>query len=141
MPRTCSIVLGSREYAVTELPRKHNRAWLHMISEPAKRLGEQIGDLGDLDIKEWADLREVGGQMLSDLMSLIDTDNMLDLLCQYVPEVSLDRAVIEDDDELYDSQIVQAFIGVLGIASPFGTITQLFQKLASGGSKKPTSKS
>jgi len=140
MPRSCLIALGSREYTVAELPRKHNRAWLHMISEPAKRLGEQIGNLGDLDIKEWADLRDIGGQMISDLMALIDTDNMLDLLCQYAPEIGTEREQIEDDDELYDSQIVQAFVGVLGIASPFGTITQLFQKLASGGSNKKTSK-
>jgi len=138
MPRSCTIELGEREYTVAELPRKHNRAWLHMISEPAKRLGEQLSTLGDLDIKEWADLREFGSQMIADLMALVDTDSMLDLLCQYSPEVSTDRDLIEDDDALYDSQIAQAFVGVLSMASPFGTITQLFQKIAAGANNSQT---
>ena len=141
MPRTCTVMLGVGEFVVEELPRKHNRAWLHMISEPAKRLVDQIENLGDLELKSWSDLRTVGGQLIGDLTAIIDTDRMLDLLGEYSPKIAEARAQIEDDDTLYDSQVVQAFVAVLGMASPFGMITQLFQKFVTGDSSNPTSKS
>lgn len=140
MPRTCTIVLGESQYTVTELPRKHNRAWLHMISEPAKRLVDQIEGLGDLELKSWPDLKSAGERLIGDLTALIDTDRMLDLLGEYSPEIAEARELIEDDETLYDSQVVQAFVSVLGLASPFGMVTQLFQKLATGASSNQTSK-
>jgi len=144
MARTVTITLGATAYTIHELPRKRNRRWLQALVEPLDGMRDVIADIWQRDTDE-VDGREAWDQIAGAgkrLLGLISTDRMLALMCEYSPELAENREAIEDDDELYDSEIVDAFVQVVTLATPFGNVvTQMRSLIASGAKALKTSTS
>lgn len=126
MPKTVKVTLGGTEYAIEELKAKANAAW-------RKRLGEQlqgVAELMDSDISDADTLRALAGLVMNRIMPAVDT--MRDMLLDYCPAIRADRKRIEE--EAYDSEIMDAFVKVLALAYPFGSVIQRLGSLSGRGS-------
>ena len=137
MARTVTVTLGATTYAVKELPRKLNRRWLQSLVEPLDGMREAVADIWQRDAEQmdgnevWDRLSSAGKRLLG----LISTDRMLEMMYDYSPELAEDREAIEDDDELYDSEIVDAFVQVVTLATPFGNVVTQVRSLISSGAR------
>ena len=116
MPKTTKVTLAEWEYTVTELPSRKNADWRVQVDEA-------LGDVSSL----------VGqGVRLTNLQDAVDgvralllggAGTILGLMFDYAPEVAKDRDRIEA--EVYDSEVVTAFLEVCTLAYPFGSLLRL----------------
>jgi hypothetical protein len=135
MPKSITVTLGEREYVIAEAKTRQNAAWRAKFAEPFADLSAVMG--GDLN-------SAVTMQQLVTLISgkvVQSVDIIKGLLYDYAPALAADKERIES--ECYDSEIVAAFVEVLKLAYPFGS---LIQKIATAVSKgglenKPTQQS
>ena len=140
--RTITVVLGEKEYVLRELPVRKNREWRERLQKPFGELVEALQGARDTEIDN---LRAVGGlvQQLSALL-LGSVDIVIDLIFAYAPELAEDGKYIEENG--YDSQFLEAFASVLGLAYPFsmwmGPVRRAARELNAIGSRdKETSTS
>ncbi len=127
-----TVRLANREYKVKPLPVRPSRAF-------RQRIGEQISGLTDLVAEVLTPTGEAAS--VSDLSSLTEmigglgqaisqkvigsTDLIADLLFEYSPELNTDRERIEL--EAYDEEIIAAFVEVLKLLYPFGSLTTILR--------------
>jgi hypothetical protein len=114
-----TVVLGGQSYVIEELPARQNAAWRRELAanlQPFVDLMEQAG--AGLELNTGEDLlRMVNGV----LPSLLQAPELLfALLTAYAPALTDDVL-----DTAYDSEIVEAFTVVLGLAFPFGSLVKL----------------
>lgn len=137
MPRKTQITLGSTTYTVQELHRKKNRRWLQSLTAP-------LADAQDTFSSLWgADTSQIDGQEVAErvfavgkqILGMMSTDRMLEAMYEYSPALADAREAIEDDEELYDSDVVDAFVKVLSLATPFGSVVTQVRGLISSGAK------
>jgi hypothetical protein len=128
MPKSTTIVLAEQEYTVTELPSRKNAEWRVQVDVA---LGDVSSLLGQ-------------GVRLTNLQEAVDgaralllggAGTILGLIFDYAPEVEADRERIEA--EVYDSEVVAAFLEVATLAYPFGSLLRLGM---TGPAKPPTSR-
>lgn len=113
--RNETVTLGEREYKLTELPLRKARAYRERLREP-------FGNLVDLFERTPNTEIDNARQMAQLIRSLSDTllnsvDNVVELLFEYSAALNSDREYILDN--AYGSQVVDAFIAVLGLTFPF----------------------
>lgn len=131
------VQLGGTEYTIQELPARHNATWRRGLEAqlgPILNLVEQAG--GGLEIASSEDLMRVANSLGRVLVQAPDL--LIELLFAYAPNLDAEREIILD--RAYDSELVAAFMAVLGLAYPFGGWAQKVASLASGStaSASPT---
>ena len=131
------ITLGDREYEIKELTTRKNAAWRVQLQEP---FGNLVQMLQDAPTTELNNLRDVGSlvQSMSGLL-LGSIDTVIGMVFAYSPVLAADRDYIEN--EAFDSQLLEAFTGVLGLAYPISTwagkAAGLARELNAIGSQSP----
>lgn len=114
--RTVEVVLGGKAYTVTELPVRKNVAWRKELAGP---FGELVAALQSAPKTELNNLQELGA-LVGNLSNLLvgSVETITGLLFSYAPTLKADQKVIEET--AYESELLEAFVGVLGLAFPFG---------------------
>jgi hypothetical protein len=129
MPKRVTITLDGQEYVVEEKRSRENAQWRQKLEEPFKELAQQLERAPAVELTKVTEIaqlvRGVGGTLLQSM------DIVVALLIEYAP--GLREAV----KEAYDSEILEAFGKVLGLAYPFGG---LIERLKTLGSKKERTK-
>lgn len=135
--KTIDIQLGGQTYTVEERKARHNAAWRQKLSEPFGELANLLEGAGELELNP-ANIAQLLRTVGDALLHSVDT--VRDLLFEYSPNLVADRKRIEA--EAYDSEILEAFTGVLQLAYPFGSlIGKVTSVIDSGSAPRPTSPS
>lgn len=132
--RTEKITLSGVEYEIKELPTRKNAAWREMLQAELKPLAEMLtsgpifkGDISNIPIVSILDMvQAVAGLLVQ------SADTIRSLVYAYAPAVASDAEAIEEG--AYDSEFLDAFIQVLGLAYPFGSYVQIIKRLSQSGS-------
>lgn len=135
-----TITLGGVDYAVNELPARKNSAWRQEFQSALGPLLDLISEAGEgLEISGSEDLMKIASQVGRILVDSPDT--IRELIYTYASSIDADRDRIED--EAFDSELIAAFQGIMGLAYPFGSLARQLTSLASGstaGATAPISK-
>jgi hypothetical protein len=118
--KKAKVILDGKEYTVKELRHKANAAWRERIKQPINELFGALNGL-ETELNNVDDLVQVVQSISGNVIGSVDV--LSDLLVGYAPE--LKDAV----DEGYDSEIVDAFVEVLKLAFPFGSVVKMFKSL------------
>lgn len=114
--RTITVTLGDQEHTIKELKSRANAAWRGKLEEPFAEVASLLESAPGTDISDGAALgglvRSVSGLLLRSI------DTVTSLLVEYAPELAGPVA------EAYDSEILEAFTSVLGLAYPFGSLVK-----------------
>jgi hypothetical protein len=136
--RTVSVTLGGQAYEIRELKSRRNAEWRQRLKEPFDALASALEQAPGTDVGDTQSVAGVVRQFASLLFNSIDT--ISGLLFEYSPELQTDRERILE--EAYDSEIFDAFVAVLGLAYPFGSLAGKLRDLAVPGSRsRPTGRS
>ena len=122
---TVQITLGGKAYTVTELPLRKNAEWRQRLEGLVAGVTDLVG-ASQIDLHNMADLIAVVNQVRDVLLRA--PEQVTELLFSYAPEVAADRARIEA--EVYESELLGAFVEVLKLAFPFGQLLSLANGLA-----------
>lgn len=110
-----TITLGDREYTLTELPLRKAREFRAALREP---FGEVIAMLENGTSTQINDGKAVAHLIRSASNTVLQSvDTATDLLCLYSPEIAKDREYVEDN--AVGSEVIDAFIVVIGLVFPF----------------------
>ena len=122
MPKTVTVTLDGNEYTITEKRSRDNAAWRGKLEVPFQDLAGLLESAPGADLTDGQSLaalvRSVSGMLLGSI------EIVTGLLADYAPDLPLEDA--------YDSEILEAFTEVLGLAYPFGS---LLAKVRTIGSK------
>lgn len=118
--RTVTVTLDGQEFVVEELRSRANAAWRGRLEEHFEELAAALEGV-EGDVTDGASVgrlvRTVGGKLLGSV------ELVTELVVEYAPE--LGEAVVE----AYDSEVLEAFVGVLGLAYPFGGVVDRVRKI------------
>lgn len=116
MPKTTKITLAGQEYTVTELPSRRNAEWRAQVDAALAGVSDVLGK----GIRVNA-LQDVVDSVRALLLGSAGT--ILELIYDYAPDVDADRERVEA--EVYDSEVMAAFLEVASLAYPFGSLLRL----------------
>lgn len=129
--------LAGKKYTVESLKFKAEREWRKTYDAPISNLINAISQTSSAtsqstEAGQW--LRQMGSVFLSHagelVRALIDSpDILLDAICSYSPTLAADRVYIEEN--CYQDEIAKAFVEVLKIAYPFGSLLGIVTSLGS----------
>lgn len=127
--KTVRLTLAGQGYTVNELPRKKNAAWREQFQQEFVTVAEAIAAAAETDTSQAGNIAEI----LRGLMNQIDgaVDKLLGLLAAYAPSVAADIGRVEE--EAFESELIDAFVEVLGLAYPFGRAIEALGSLTSPG--------
>lgn len=118
--RTVTVVLDGKVFVVEELRSRDNGAWRKRLEEHFEELAEAVEGAPGVDVTDGKELgklvRAVGGKLL----------RSVDLVRELVE--AYDPALVGPMDEAFDSEILDAFAGVLSLAYPFGVVVERVRK-------------
>lgn len=139
--KTVQVSIAGREYTITPLPIKKNRAWRKQFDAPIQDAADLLAEVGSYADGEFEDMSkmigEIGKAVSGSLPTVIDhllgsADTITDAVFDYSPEMKKDKKHIEENG--FDDEIVGCFISILGLAFPFG---QAIRGLMELGKEKP----
>jgi hypothetical protein len=138
--RKATVILGGQEYGVNELPVRPNARW-------RARLQKELGGIVDLvENVTNSQTDQITAKGLAGLARGISdklfgsVDLITELLFEYSPELTKDRKRIEETS--FESEIIDAFLQVLGLAFPFGAwVSRLASLGLKAGQTSPSSPS
>lgn len=113
--KTETIQLGDREYQLSELPLRKAKAYRERLREPFGNLVDLFERTPKTEIDNARQVSQLIRSMSDTLLNSVDT--VADLLLEYSEVLGNDRDYILDN--AYGSQVVDAFIAVLGLVFPF----------------------
>lgn len=130
--KTVKIVLDGNEHEVCELRSRENSGWRELLQEQAADIVTLIQGAPSTNVSDGAALAGLVGRISEIVLGSVDT--ILELCREYAPRLPWDEA--------YDSEIVEAFWQILGLAYPFGLarLGGLVQQLNALGSPAPPTK-
>jgi len=119
--RSVTVKLNGQEHLITELRSRANAAWRKRLEVPFQDLAKTLEQAPNVELTDGQALahlvRTVGWTLLGSM------DTVRELLVEYALE--LKPAV----DDAYDSEVMEAFTAVLGLAYPFGSVLNRMQAL------------
>jgi hypothetical protein len=123
------VTLGGQAYMIEELKVRQNAAWRKQLSAPFADLADLLAKAPrlELDAGEAASLLKLVKRVLAESIATVQ-----ELLFAYAPALAADRERIEA--EAYDSEILEAFTRVLGLAYPFGLLLEKVAGVSASGS-------
>ena len=129
MPKTVKVFLDGTEYTITEKRSRDNAAWRKSLEGPFQDLAGLLESAPGTDLTDGQSLaglvRSVSGMLLGSI------ETVTGLLAEYDPALPLEDA--------YDSEKLEAFSAVLGLAYPFGSLLPRLRAL--GSLARPTKQS
>lgn len=134
MAKNANVVLGEREFVIRELPTKPAEKW-------RQRLGEEVAPLLGL-IQQAPEMMQVEVNAET-LPGLIDKVKLLalnslpavrELVISYSQALEAERAWLEEN--ACDSEFIDAFVEVLKLAFPFGSLAPVLTRAMALGQKK-----
>lgn len=136
--RTAKITIASKTYTVEELPRRKSAEWRARLRGEMSglvQLMENAPDAADAADGQMtaAAIIPLATAAVRQVLGSIDT--AYEMLLEYAPELARDRERI--DEAAYDSEVIDAFMAVLGLAYPFGAAAGRILALMPNGSPKP----
>ena len=121
--RTVEITLNGEKHTVQELRSRANREWRAKLEAHFSELADALENAPDTDLTDGSALaglvRSVSGKLLRSV------DILTELLVAYAPDL---KPIIDD---AYDSEILEAFTQVLGLAYPFGPMVNRLKAIGS----------
>lgn len=120
-----SIMLGEKEYIVTQASFMRAKPWKKRLFEEIKPLFERLGGASEMTFASPADLFAL--LPLAEQLFIGGIDIIFDLLVTYSPVLEAERAYIEA--HATDKQIMGAFQEVVKLSDPFGIVQQLNRRL------------
>ena len=125
MPKSITVTLDGQPYTITEKRSRANAAWRAKLEVPFQDLAGLLESAPGADLTDGQSLatlvRSVSGMLLGSI------EIVTGLLADYAPELPLEDA--------YDSEILEAFTEVLGLAYPFGSILGKLRAIGSQASQ------
>lgn len=121
--RTAKVTLNGQEHTIEECRSRDNRKWREKLEVHFSELAQMLEGVPDADITDGQALAGLVRSVSSKLLRSVDI--ITDLLVEYAPDL---KPVI---DEAYDSEILDAFTAVLGLAYPFGSLLSKLKELGS----------
>ena len=129
-----TVVLGECTYEIAELPARKNAGW-------RKELEERLQPLLSIVEKAGAGRQvEITAELTANIRQAVQLvvtapDVATEFLFAYSPELAAHRERIMET--VYDSELMPAFMTVLGLAYPLGSLAKLVS-LASGSMPTPS---
>ncbi len=146
--KTTAITLGGKEYTVTELPSRANAAWRKQFQDKLAPILELLGIVPEAELPtSAAELEDAAAGNRPGLalavtairsaaqVALSSVDDVLEMTFAYSPALAKERKRIQE--EAYDSEIVEAFTAILGLAFPFGALATPLRRLTANGVQTP----
>lgn len=136
--KSIQVNLGGRQYTIESLKFRAERAWRKKYDVTINELIGAVSKVKELSSKEFDTtgglFKEIGMVLLSHADDLIrallnSPDILLEAICDYSPVLSADREFIEEN--AYQDEIAAAFVEVLKIAYPFGSLLGIVTSLGS----------
>lgn len=121
--RTVKVALDGQSHTVQELRSKANREWRGRLEEHFDELAEALEGAPDTDLSDGEALGNLVRGLSGKLIHSVDI--IADLLVDYAPDLKPHL------DDAYDSEILDAFTAVLGLAYPFGTMLGRLREIGS----------
>ena len=129
MPRSVKVALGGQEFEVAELKSRQNRAWREKLESHFEELAQVLENAPSTELNDPGAAAHMVRTLAGKLIHSVDLIG--ELVVAYAPQ--LESAL----DEGYDSEVIEAFTAILGLAYPFGsTIQKLARQI--GPTNKPT---
>ena len=140
--RSASVTLGEREYKIVELRSRDNSAWRKEFRETLAPVLELLGIAATTELPTsmaeaqesknnlapvFSALQRVAGVMLESI------DDVKDMVFSYSPALRKDRERIEEN--AFDSELVEAFTSILGLAFPFGALAAGLRRFTASGTQ------
>lgn len=126
MSKSVTITLGGKQYEIAEAPMRKNAAWRAGLSALLTDVGGLMESATSLELNNVGDLLAVVRQIQEVLLAA--PDRLTAMLFEYAPVLAADRTRIEA--EVYESELIAAFVEVLKLAYPFGELLTLANGLA-----------
>lgn len=108
--KTATIEIDGDEYTVQELRSRDNAAWREKLQVHF----DEIADVLEAELADGRVLADVVRSVSGKLVQSVDI--VRKLVADYAPDLPLDEA--------YDSEVIEAFAVVLGLAYPFGAAVE-----------------
>jgi len=129
--KTVTIVLDGTEYTVEELRSRNNAEWRAELEKHFSEIANAIEELGVGGEVEVNDFDAIAGLVRSFSGKLLGSVGIVhEMVKSYLPP-NLHSTL----DDAYDSEIIEAFIAILGLAYPFGSavgkLVQLWETIGS----------
>ena len=121
MSKSVTITLGGQKYEVAEAPMRKNAAWRANLNQLLTEVGGLMEAAGTVELNSVADLIGVVRQIQDVILAA--PDRLTAMLFDYSPVLAADRTRIEAD--VYESELIGAFVEVLKLAYPFGDLLRL----------------
>ena len=107
-----TVVLDEREYVIEEKRSRANRKWREQLEGAFAGLAGALEDAPETDVADGQALAGLVQRVSGTLLHSVET--LTELVVAYAPELPLDNA--------YDSEVLDAFTAILGLAYPFGSM-------------------
>ena len=130
MSKTVTITLGGKTYEISEAPLRKNAQWRAGLNAMLSEVGGLMESATSLELNNVGDLLDVVRQIQNVLLAA--PDRLTAMLFDYAPVLAADRERIEA--EVYESELIAAFVEVLKLAYPFGSLINLATGLAAKAS-------
>lgn len=129
---TVKVRFGDRSYDVQELPTRLNELWRGELEEQLEPIIDIIKGLAreELSVDNVGNLAGPVEQVTKIAMGSPVT--IREMALSYSEELEADREWLLDNS--YDSEFVEAFIKILGLAYPFGGMVKILKTISQPGS-------
>lgn len=138
--KTAEIELGGEKFTIEERPTLKNKQWRRDLASKLKPVVDLIEMAPTLNIPTSVDEWQSDTAGLASITSIVKQlstflldglDDVLDLTIDYSPALKKKEKWIGEN--AYDSEVLEAFTRVLGLAYPFGGIARALKKIQSDG--------
>lgn len=119
--KTVTVRIADRDYEITALTIKPTKAWQLKAQTPVNNLFGAVETLQGVELNDVGQLVGLAREVATVVMGM--TDIVLDLVCDYAPNIAADRAYIEDNG--YNEEVMSAFLEVLKMVYPLAALTKL----------------
>ena len=121
MARETTVLLGGGEYTLKAVPIREAKIWRAKLGEPFSAIMSVLSAAGEIKITSAEGL----GQLFQVVQGVLigAPEMILDLLCEYCPEIAAAREEIEEI--AYDEEVFEVFLEAIKLVYPFGVFRQV----------------
>lgn len=118
--RDTTVRIAGRDYTIATLTITKNRVWRERLTAEVEPIIKAMDGLKAVELKDFDALTMLARAVKDTVIRSVD--KVLDLLCEYAPEIASDRARIEAEG--YDEEIFAAFGKVIAVVFPLGALVR-----------------
>lgn len=129
--RTVDIELGNIEYQIAELPTRKNEQWRQELETVLDPLLAVFGEMSGVEVTGDNLAELIPSAELVAKVAMKSPDTIREMVFKYSPVLDKDREQLLDN--AYDSEFVEAFTAILGLAYPFGGLVRAVRQITTTG--------